>query len=31
MLESTATPSLFLIFFASLIILISRKNILKGF
>lgn len=31
MLEFTATPSLFLIFFASLIILISRKNILKGF
>ena len=31
MLEFTATPSLFLIFFASLIILISRKDILKGF
>lgn len=31
MLEYTAGPSLFLIFFASLIILISRKNILKGF
>ena len=31
MLEFTAAPSLFLIFFASLIILVSRKNILKGF
>jgi len=31
MLEFTAGPSLFLILFASLIILISRKNILKGF
>ena len=31
MLEFTAVPSLFLIFFASLIILVSRKNILKGF
>ena len=31
MLEFTAGPSLFLIFFATLIILISRKNILKGF
>lgn len=31
MLEYTAGPSLFLIFFASLIILIFRKNILKGF
>ena len=31
MLEFTAGPSLFLILFASLIILIARKNILKGF
>ena len=31
MLEFTAGPSLFLIFFATLIILISKKNILKGF
>ena len=31
MLEFTAGPSLFLILFASIIILISRKNILKGF
>ncbi len=31
MLEFTAGPSLFLILFASLIILISRKKILKGF
>lgn len=31
MLEFAAGPSLFLIFFASLFILLSKKNILKGF
>ena len=31
MLEYTALPSLFLIFFASFFILVSKKQILKGF
>jgi len=31
MLEYAAGPSLFLILFASVFILFSRKNILKGF